>query len=171
MHECKYRVAYDILAEGMGFERIRILILVLVLTALFSFILIYHIRKYREDERGISELFCIIQLLVIWAGAVFIFCAVFSEGRRSLTWAKQGDYKVVEGTVTNFKPMPRSGHAEESFSVNGVTFFYSDYNLSHAGFHNAASHGGPIRQGLHVKISYHDDRILKVEICDDHSGP
>lgn len=41
----------------------------------------------------------------------------------------QGQYFVVEGTVTNFHPMPYSGHQNETFSVNGVQFSYSDFVL------------------------------------------
>jgi hypothetical protein len=57
-----------------------------------------------------------------------------------------------------------SVHQDESFMVEGVTFEYSDYDLSKCGFNNTASHGSPIREGLSVRISYRDDRILKIEI-------
>ncbi len=71
--------------------------------------------------------------------------------------------EVVEGVVTEFKPMPHSGHAMESFVVNGVRFEYSDFVIT-AGFNNTASHGGPIREGLPVKIWHSDGRILRLDV-------
>lgn len=75
----------------------------------------------------------------------------------------EGKFKVVEGQVEHFDPMPKSGHKMESFTVNGVKFEYSDYIVT-PGFHNAASLGGPIREGLPVRISYIDNTILKLEV-------
>jgi hypothetical protein len=74
-----------------------------------------------------------------------------------------GKADYVEGVVENFVPMPAAGHANESFTVNGVTFSYSDYEVT-PGFNNAASHGGPVRQGLYVRIWYVGNDILKLEI-------
>jgi len=75
-----------------------------------------------------------------------------------------GQYSVVEGTVTNFHPMPYSGHQNETFSVNGVQFSYSDYVIVPC-FNNTSSHGGPIREGLRVRIAYSDDCILKLDVA------
>jgi predicted membrane protein len=36
-------------------------------------------------------------------------------------------YQEIQGYVENFHPMPYGGHDEESFSVQGVSFAYSDY--------------------------------------------
>ena len=38
-----------------------------------------------------------------------------------------GEYKVVEGVIEDFHPMPRSGHEMESFTVNNINFKYSDF--------------------------------------------
>jgi hypothetical protein len=72
--------------------------------------------------------------------------------------------------VRNFKPMPYAGHAEESFDVAGVPFRYSDYQVS-VGFNNTASHGGPIREGLPVRISFVGNTILRLEIRLDQVQP
>jgi len=74
------------------------------------------------------------------------------------------DYSIAEGTVANFHPMPYSGHQNETFSVNGVEFSYSDYVLVPC-FNNTASHGGPIRDGLRVRIAYSGNCILKLEVA------
>lgn len=75
----------------------------------------------------------------------------------------QGEYDVVEGSVENFNPMPYGGHQQESFTVEGVKFSYSDFSIS-PGFNNTKSHGGPIRKGLRVKVSHIDNVILKLEV-------
>lgn len=76
---------------------------------------------------------------------------------------KAGDYRVVEGTVTRFVPMPRAGHSMESFEVNGARYAYSDFVIE-AGFNNAQSHGGPIREGLRVRIADVDGQIARLEV-------
>jgi hypothetical protein len=75
----------------------------------------------------------------------------------------KGDYSIAEGTVSNFHPMPYSGHQNETFSVNGVEFSYSDYVMVPC-FNNTTSHGGPIRDGLHVRIAYSGNCVLKLEV-------
>ncbi|GGG67716.1 hypothetical protein [Edaphobacter dinghuensis] len=76
---------------------------------------------------------------------------------------RDGEYQTVEGIVSDFHPMPYEGHQDECFSVADQRFCYSDYEIA-PGFHNATSHGGPIRAGLPVRISYRDGRILKLEV-------
>jgi hypothetical protein len=77
---------------------------------------------------------------------------------------KSGDFKVVEGMVVDFVPMPYSGHAKERFSVNGRLYEYSDFAVS-AGFNNTQSQGGPIREGLIVRIADVRGKIARLEIA------
>jgi hypothetical protein len=86
-----------------------------------------------------------------------------------------GDYSVlgkalrddrlefVEGVVTNFIPMPYEGHSRESFEVKGRRFDYSDFHIT-AGFNNTKSHGGPIDEGVHVRIWHKDNKIARLEV-------
>ena len=80
---------------------------------------------------------------------------------------ESGEHEVVEGVVEDFAPMPYRGGKHESFTVGGVRFSYSDYNVSPA-FNRSRSHGGPIREGLPVRIAYvareSQNPILKLEI-------
>jgi hypothetical protein len=82
---------------------------------------------------------------------------------------REGRYSFVEGPVSSFVPMPYEGHSLESFTVNGHRFSYSD-NVMTSGFRNTASHGGPIRQGLRVRISYSEhlsgNLILRLEVAE-----
>ena len=85
------------------------------------------------------------------------------DSYRAVQALKTGAYNVVAGPVQNFAPMPFEGHADEQFDVGGVHFAYSDYEVT-AGFNNSASHGGPIRSGLPVRIAYKDGEILRLQV-------
>jgi hypothetical protein len=65
--------------------------------------------------------------------------------------------------VTGFMPMPVTGHAMEHFCVSGACFSYSDYVVT-AGFNRTSSRGGPIREGLPVRVTYLGNTILKLEV-------
>lgn len=97
-------------------------------------------------------------LWTLWSGI-----STGSEYLRSVSALKNENYLEVEGVVENFDPMPYSGHKNESFTVNGVFFEYSDFGPS-AGFNNTKSHGGPIDEGKYVKIRYHEGLILQLWI-------
>jgi hypothetical protein len=74
-----------------------------------------------------------------------------------------GRVRIAEGQVRNFHAMPRTGHDLESFEVSGVRFSYSDYIIT-PGFHQTASHGGPISEGRTVRIRHVGNDILTVEV-------
>jgi len=78
---------------------------------------------------------------------------------------QSGRYEVVEGVVTHFVPMPPEGHASEHFEVDGHHYSYSDYGIQ-PGFNNTSSHGGPIREGLRVRIADVDGSIARLEIAE-----
>ena len=82
---------------------------------------------------------------------------------------ESGQATVVEGPVRDFVPMPWSGHAMECFSVEETRFCYSDFVVT-AGFNNARSHGGPIREGLQVRIHHVDCTIARLEVAKDQGS-
>src|SRR5690349_20985760 len=87
---------------------------------------------------------------------------VITKGSDVFDALRTGRYSLVEGTVTDFHPMPYEGHDNECFTVQVQRFCYSEYIVSQ-GFHNAASHGGPIRPGIHVRIAYVGPTILRLQ--------
>lgn len=94
-----------------------------------------------------------VYVLLLFMAAVLDGSGVRGMYARAKDSYLKGDYAVVEGTVSNFHPMPYSGHEEETFFVNGLRFSYSDYELGPC-FNNTASHGGPIREGLRIRIAF-----------------
>jgi hypothetical protein len=98
---------------------------------------------------------------VIWTVANFI--GMYSQYRNASQARVAHTAQVVEGQVTNFVPMPVTGHAMESFCISDVCFNYSDYVVT-AGFNQTSSHGGPIREGLPVRVTYLGNTIIKLEV-------
>jgi hypothetical protein len=76
-----------------------------------------------------------------------------------------GRANIVEGVVTHFDPEPPEGHHEESFNVSGQHFHYSQYVLN-SGFNQSRGAGGPMREGLQVRIAYIDGQILRLETAE-----
>jgi hypothetical protein len=105
--------------------------------------------------------------------AFFIFCVSWTVGTFILTFTQyiaardaliSGRYFVAEGPVADFNPMPYAGHGEESFTVAGKRFSYSDFEVM-PGFNNSRAHGGPIDSGVYVRVSYSGNTILRLELA------
>jgi hypothetical protein len=159
---------------------------------------IQYVTVYEIAQRIPDWPFACIGLIPVFAGAVItwgkrrfkwaqphwlfvIFCCLFgavwvgvvgsstllADSDAFMAYQK-GEYQTVEGIVRDFHRMPYEGHQDECLSVQDQRFCYSDYEIA-PGFHNATSHGGPIRAGLPVRIAYRDGRILKLEIPEDQA--
>lgn len=90
---------------------------------------------------------------LLWT--TFSFVVTWREYSRLYNAIVTGHARLVEGVVTDFSPMPVTGHAMERFCVSdsSACFEYSDYVVT-SGFNNSSSHGGPIRAGLRVRVTY-----------------
>lgn len=79
---------------------------------------------------------------------------------------RDGRAEVVSGSVSDFVPMPRGGHAMERFCVEAECFEYSDFDETGGGFNNTSSHGGPIREDLEVRVTHVDGTIVRLEVAE-----
>jgi hypothetical protein len=100
---------------------------------------------------------------VLWTLATFV--GTYRQYSIASDAERTGRALVAEGRVAEFKPMPFTGHSMESFCVAATCFRYSDYVIT-AGFNNTSSHGGPIREGLPVRLTYVGNTILKLEVAE-----
>jgi hypothetical protein len=76
-----------------------------------------------------------------------------------------GDCRVEEGIVTKFRPpADAGGKGRENFCVAETCFAYAQYT-AYAGFHNTSAHGGPLRDGLHVRVTHVGNAIVKLQIA------
>jgi hypothetical protein len=109
---------------------------------------------------------------VVWTTVAY--WGTYSGYLRHRSLAQDNHCRVVEGPVEHFVTTPSrfGGLARETFSVSGVPFGYSDFDLTD-GFNNTSSNGGPIDAGSYVRICYYPDSydpprnvILRLEIRD-----
>jgi hypothetical protein len=136
----------------------------LIFVALGAIMLAWHRRQPDAEKRRRNSLKALLLLLfaVLWTAVVF--GSTYRQYLALLEARDAGRYGVAEGLVTGFQPMPYGGHALESFCVQGQCFRYSDYAAS-AGFNHTSSHGGPIREGLPVRVTYVGCTIIKLEVA------
>lgn len=116
------------------------------------------------------------------AGYFFILCALAGTGyslslwylsrRDHLALLANGRYEVVEGKVENFHPMPNDGSSNESFSIAGHSYSYSDHDdlkITDC-FNQTAPHHGPIHAGMVLRVKFTDNCILQIEELPQESG-
>src|ERR1051326_926742 len=86
--------------------------------------------------------------------------STFVDYRRDVDALQNGEAKIVDGRVEHYWQVPNKS---EAFDVGGVRFQYGE-GLVIAGFNHTASRGGPIREGLPVKIWYWNEQILRLQM-------
>jgi hypothetical protein len=161
-----YKIVYEVINEEMKTNWLMPILFILIGLG----ISIYNIKYNKKTSFG--KRYSIV-FGFVFSGFALLFTLLTTpsaiRGYKTLEIYKNGDYKVIEGKIANFNPMPYGGHINESFTVNGISFEYSDFDESYYGFNNTASHGGPIKKdGQQVRISYifQGDKniILKLEL-------
>jgi len=160
----KYRVVFDILDVGYkagGFAAFGLIFIVIGALALA-----FPKKAVPKWSPAATSIFAFLFLgfAILWTTSAFV--ATYSEYCLCRNARLNGSATVTEGTVTNFVPMPYTGHADEKFTVNGTTFSYSDYGVT-AGFNNTKSHGGPIDEAKKVRVTHVGNVIVKLEIVED----
>lgn len=150
-----YHVVFDVGTAGLqawpqiqiGLEGVAIGVVLMLLPRKFIEALPWF---FRRPMQGIFK-HIFFGLSVLWTLIVWATSSMEYEHFRYALATRS--CRQVEGVVGDFVPMPYDGHGYESFSVGAVRFQYSDFMYS-GGFNNTASHGGPIRPGLQVRVCY-----------------
>lgn len=162
-----YRVVYDISQCGYdwtfaAFGLLFVIVGLVVCTATF--------RKGAQTSLW-QQAYAIFLLLFSILWTVVVFFATLLPYLSARSACEGGRCAVVEGRVEQFKATPSLGpdQKDEGFVVQGVEFKYSDY-LVKPGFRRMSSHGGPIREGLQVRIHYANGQILKLEVADSEAA-
>ncbi len=86
------------------------------------------------------------------------------EQERFRSALRAGRYTLVEGKIANFQPGRPSCHPKEEFDVGRHHFSYGPCLLS-TSFQKIAAQGGPLREGLQVRIADVDGSIVRVELA------
>ncbi|MCE9588880.1 MAG: hypothetical protein K8R57_11280 [Verrucomicrobia bacterium] len=108
-----------------------------------------------------SLTFAFVGFGILWT-ILALFFTTFSHNKLSKA-LRENRCLITEGVVTEFNPMPLSGHGYESFIVSGNKFQYSDYIIS-PGFRKTQAHGGTVRKGVYVRVYYVGNDIARLEI-------
>jgi hypothetical protein len=156
----QYRVVFDLSQKGFQWWFPAFGLIFAVIGGVF----IWLGRRYQWPPRRSLVGYFMVGFSCLWSGLAFV--TTFPEYLNLRSAYRHGQFSVVEGTVTDFRPMPYEGHQDECFSVQSETFCYSDYVVT-AGFNNSASHGGPIRDGLPVRVSFVANTIVRLEVRSD----
>jgi hypothetical protein len=108
-------------------------------------------------------------------GIFMIACGIGGAAYRSIDWylghqrqirtLASSQYQVVQGIVEDFHPMPDDGSSSESFTISGHTFEYSNHGDAEPSlcFNQTRPSGGPIRQGMLLRVKYVNQCILQIE--------
>lgn len=119
----------------------------------------------RRGARGATGVLAI-------AAGVAVFFAVRTldhqhEHEACVEAARQGDGRVLEGPIERFQPVRSMWQRpwDESFTVAGVTLRYALFTGS-CGFHQTVAEGGPLREGMHVRLLEWRGRILKLDLAE-----
>ena len=97
-------------------------------------------------------------LMFLWVGVQgFPQWQAFDLARQQAS----GDVTVVSGPVTDF-----SSHdwTAECFTVEGHRYCYKD-GPNDIGFHQTALNGGPVREGLEVRVTSIGSDIVRLEVA------
>jgi hypothetical protein len=113
-------------------------------------------RAPNSKRRRVGVVSLLLMLFVVVAASAIVasLTALSSPSQEETARAIESS-PVVEGPVEQFHPMPSGGHDTERFDVAGVHFEYSHWIMSQ-GFNQDITVGGPIREGLYVRIHYVD---------------
>jgi len=135
-----YKLVFDVQTDGL---RLFWLTLLPLAELLFVFIFAGVLMFQRHTWKKLHLLKIVIPVALLKVLLTLAMAAIIWDYVH-LTWLlDSGRCAVVEGTVSDFRPMPQWGHGDESFSVSGVRFAYG--GDIRAGFNKTAPEGGPIR--------------------------
>jgi len=153
----QYRVAFDLYQKSFEWWFPAIGLIFVVISVVIVWL--GRTKNWHRSRRFVG--YFMFGFACLWSGVTF--STTLSEYAALRSAYRRSQFSVVEGRVTNFRPMPYQGHQPECFSVQSRTFCYSDYEVT-AGFNNSASHGGPIREGLPVRVSFVGTTIVRLEV-------
>jgi hypothetical protein len=157
-----FTLIFDV--ANAGYRQWTFLGIGLGLTVIGSLLIVYQLYRPPSKRGSYKRLFPYLftAFALVWTLAVFT--GTYWDYLRLRSASRNGSCEIVQGTITNFVPMPKEGHATEHFVVNGHYFEYSDFTAT-AGFNNTQSHGGPLAEGRLVRICSLDGEIARLEIA------
>ncbi len=160
MNSLHYQVVYDYSQQGIGAAPM--LLAIIILAGLIMGLVGRAIAVKGRAPKSLLKAFQV--FMIVWVGiGACAACTVAYTAVNNLASIQQGHVEVVEGVVHDFKAGDEFCREEEQFTVKNVTFKYSCGLVG--GFNQTATRGGPIRDGLQVRVTYYGRYIVKLEIA------
>src|SRR5262245_53756421 len=153
-----YRVVFDISQNG---NQLAILFLGPIGALLFSLVG-WALRQTDDNDSRTRGTFFLVFSAAGGALSIFAILLSYAQFATLKHHLKTGRFKVAEGIVQDFVPMPPGGHATESFRVGDVNFRYG-YGSSSTTF-TSGWNQGYLHNGAQVRIAYDGGEILRVEV-------
>jgi uncharacterized membrane protein len=126
-------------------------------------------RRKPPDQRRISSGGIFVGIFLVIVGILLVVSETYPEYREQKQckeWVRIGDYQVAEGPITNLR-REAGKYPPWHFQVGEVLFTYRTINPKVGGFHGEFTAPNTedleLREGLFVRIAYHDERILRIE--------
>jgi hypothetical protein len=160
----EYKVVFDITEAGFRGWAIPGSALAL---AGAGFVLLIAQRKWRDALKRYGGAVNVLALLLVVMSLLWVLIssvATYLEYSWLAEAAEGGRVDVVEGRVSDFKTIPTAGYVRERFCVRKTCFTYSD-DVATGAFHQTRQNGGPLREGLSVRVTYVGTSIVRLEVA------
>jgi hypothetical protein len=158
----RYRLVYDAVQAGYTdwwFPAIGVAILVVGLVG-------PHLR--RKERRALGPWFAHLVAGFALCWVVGAFWTTYGGYRSMRNALRSGRFTVVEGRVRNFQPSDPGDHGDERWEVEsgGRVYRYAYVRSSLTpGFRKTSVHGGPVHEGLRVRVADVDGCIARLEVA------
>jgi hypothetical protein len=156
-----YTVVFDRSVATAGYRTWWFPALGAVMTAGCGLFVLQQVRK--NSPRQLATVFLALMTMLIALWTVDAFVTTFGQYYGLKSAIADGRAAVVVGVVTDFMPHHMGGRGPEKFCVRDTCFAYSDSVVT-GGFNTTQANGGPIRDGLPVRVTYVGGRIVRLEI-------
>jgi hypothetical protein len=157
---------YDFAGQGFSDWWFLLLGLSLGLLGIVFFIGAY--ASFRRRTSVFNTLFCIGSAIfsVGWIGiGAYQTAQSYTLYRKLLDTRSKGQETRIDGIVENFSPYNLQNHISvERFQIDDHVFSYSP-NEIRPGFRQTQERGGPIQNGLYLRVSFVGDTITHLETC------
>lgn len=100
--------------------------------------------------------------IVAFIATLIVLGSTWSDYRVLRDAEARGTYRVTSGEIERLVPEGSGGHPPESFDVGGVHFTYASNDVTSA-YHRTVPEGGPLRNGMSVRIFDVSGRIVRID--------
>ena len=138
-------------------------LLPLALFAAFGLVLVRFPNLYGQRSRFMRAVGTLLTIVGL-GSALFIWHVRTGQRHKVIGALRDGHYALVEGRVSGFRPGAPTSHPPEEFDVNGHHYRYAPAEELYS-FNHVAGAGGPIHDGVQVRIADVDGLIARLEIA------